>query len=129
MRIKQQDKKLLSSPEEQLGSATNLYSFTLLLVLIICLSYLGNRLVSKWDGHFHDTKGCTTLQGYHGKIFKVNSCDNTIVNIGSVPDTDKKIPENPYNALPAEIKPLPTNKLPPPQKTEPAPSKTSPYMI
>lgn len=131
MRAKQQDHHgLLDGVPRQLGSIDNLYSFTLLLVLIVCLSNIAMRFISRWDGHFHDTKGCTTLQAFHGKLFKVNSCDNNIVNIGSVPYDYKKIPDNTNNpVLPAspEIKAPPLKTLPPQKPT--AQPKESPYMI
>lgn len=126
------NKGLMNSIDNLLGSA-NIYIFLVLLVLILSVTNIAMHFIAKWDGHLHDTKGCTTLQGFHGKVFKVNSCDSSIVPIDSATYDYQKTPAETNTATPPqpqqEIKPPVPIKKPLPQKDPLIPPKTSPYMI
>jgi hypothetical protein len=122
----------------------NPLTLILFLAIIICSCYVVVHIVDRWDGHLHDTRGCTSLQSMNGKVYKVNSCDSVIEQIDiplpSIPL--ENVPRNPIPSLtqPEEARPqyqLPPSvspQLPLPSKKPavpktPEPPKPAPYMI
>jgi hypothetical protein len=122
---------------DRLGNV-NLTTLILGLAALLIAYSLGLHFLTKWDGHFHDTKGCTTIQGFHGKIFKVNSCEGSIVPMEGIGYDYQKTPAANSNSLdilpmPPEMKPLPVPKkiIPPKTETptEPPAAKQNTYNI
>ena len=117
-------------------------AFLTTLIVVICIYSIAIHFIEKWDGHFYNTMGCTSIQTLHGKLYKLNSCENSVVPIEDVPTdiapTDAAPTDRPikgYNSTspdlnpPLNDKPLPPalKKTPTPKETSPA--KESPYMI
>ncbi len=104
------------------------------MAIIVCIYNATMHFIEKWDGHFRDAKGCTTLQTNSGKLFKVDSCNGNVEQIYVVP-TDDNLPRNtaPQFTAPYGVKP-PAQALPPkkpgaPQAPNPDAPKLNPYMI
>jgi hypothetical protein len=117
-------------------------AFLTTLIAIICIYSIAIHFIEKWDGHFYNTMGCTSIQTLHGKLYKLNSCENSVVPIedvqpevvpNDVVPNDKPIKG--YNSTSPDLNPPLSDKpLPPPLKKSPtpkdsAPAKESPYMI
>jgi hypothetical protein len=114
-------------------------AFLVTLISIICIYSIAIHFIEKWDGHFYNTMGCTTIQNLHGRLYKLNSCENSVVPIEDVqtqPDTiqNDRPTKGFNNSLPDMNPPLTDKPLPQPLKKSPtpkdtAPAKESPYMI
>jgi hypothetical protein len=98
----------------------NLPNLIIILAIIYCANSIANHFIAKWDGHFHDTKGCTTIQSKDGKLFQVNSCENSIVPIVVQPEAPLKAFNN-FN--PDDMEPPPTAKPQAPLKKSPHPKE------
>jgi hypothetical protein len=101
----------------------------ILIALLFCLNNIVVHFLERWDGHFHDTKGCTSIQDIHGKLFKVNSCDSAVENIEIKEDEALKGFENitPDEPMAANIKPNPQKKIARTKETSAV--KQNPYMV
>jgi hypothetical protein len=97
------------------------------LAVIFCLNGIINHFIAKWDGHFHDTKGCTTIQNMEGKLYQVNSCENSIVPVITQQQEEPLKSFNNFNPddmpPPPAAKPQtpPAKKVLPPKDNEPKP--------
>ncbi len=102
------------------------------LALILCVNNIANHFIAKWDGHFHDTRGCTTIQNMEGKLYQVNSCENSIVPIVGGQAEEPVKANNNFNLddmpPPPAQKPQPPAKRATPKKEPEEPKPPAPLM-